>query len=448
MQNMARHVGDDPPSRAGHKLRRSLSAGLCRRRCKTAVLVSCPGPSASGACANISSPEDSCAPEELACLVNNRDPHADGNDLQADTAGASGVVLPHILSHTPRTCGAAGHITSQSVSPIDPHLVSVTEGGRLWKHDYGRDCRSCKWVQLSSSGMELRWRPIEPLPQDTLEAKHGQSPATVAGSATVAGGRLRRSLSASFRRQRSQDSGERPSRSIRRTPSAGLGLRWKSADLGCVQELVYGPSSGVFQRKSLTEREDPVSEAHAIPRCLICCATPMSSCKPRPHARMPTRPHTCIMERCHSTLFQGWACFSLRMDDAFGRKSIDFAVIGEENVKPWLLGLHRALVLARQSLHLPLPWSMWSVGNLCWERSRLRLHEQAHRTGCSPAQVLLNAILCTMEDCVARSAQSVRLQAAWRGFAVRRRYAQLQRSLRRIQRMPILRRETNLTVSS
>ena len=83
-----------------------------------------------------------------------------------------------------------------------------------------------------------------------------------------------------------------------------------------------------------------------------------------------------------------------------------------------------AVALARQQLQLPVPYPPWSVGYFCWERARMSLVDLAQRTGRSPIQLLLNAVLLQMEVDVLRTIQATRLQARWRAFSARRRYKQ------------------------
>ena len=59
----------------------------------------------------------------------------------------------------------------------------------------------------------------------------------------------------------------------------------------------------------------------------------------------------------------------------------------------------------------------------------MTLFDLALRTGRSPIQLLLNAVLLQMEADVARDTHATRLQAAWRAFAVRKRYLRLKTAL-------------------
>ena len=116
-----------------------------------------------------------------------------------------------------------------------------------------------------------------------------------------------------------------------------------------------------------------------------------------------------------------WLCVSLLMD----ARTFDFALASESQAAAWVLGLQRAVALARQARRLPYAGPLWSVGQLCWQRARLKLRHEANRTGLTPADALLNAVLFAMEAELERAFAATRIQAAWRGRAARRRYRQL-----------------------
>ena len=116
-----------------------------------------------------------------------------------------------------------------------------------------------------------------------------------------------------------------------------------------------------------------------------------------------------------------WLCVSLLMD----ARTFDFALASESQAAAWVLGLQRAVALARQARRLPYSGPLWSVGQLCWQRARLKLRHEASRTGLTPAGALLNAVLFAMEAELERAFAATRIQAAWRGRAARRRYRQL-----------------------
>ena len=106
-------------------------------------------------------------------------------------------------------------------------------------------------------------------------------------------------------------------------------------------------------------------------------------------------------------------------------RTFDFALASESQASAWVLGLQRAVALARQARRLPYAGPLWSVGQLCWQRARLMLRHEANRTGLTPAGALLNAVLFAMEAELERAFAATRIQAAWRGRAARRRYRQL-----------------------
>jgi len=107
---------------------------------------------------------------------------------------------------------------------VEQSLLEIMKGGGyFYKHDYGRNRRSRKWLVLSTDGLSLRWRSVGA--QEVVSAGDGSS--TSRGSST---NRLIRSSSFS---------------------------RYTTIALSDVSHIIYGPYTDTFIKKSAHDRTDP-----------------------------------------------------------------------------------------------------------------------------------------------------------------------------------------------
>uniref|UniRef100_A0A7S0Q263 PH domain-containing protein n=1 Tax=Coccolithus braarudii TaxID=221442 RepID=A0A7S0Q263_9EUKA len=262
-------------------------------------------------------------------------------------------------------------------------LGVLKQGGAFYKHDFGRSHRSRKWMALSTDSQSLRWRSSgDSPPQTDLDV----------AVPMLLGSPLDRMLQRNFDEAQLQGNSPTPRTKHNYMEAAQLQggsssprmmrlrrpasfSRISTLALKDIVDIEYGMGSETFLQKSTTDRVD---EVHM--------------------------------------------CFSLR---TVSGRTFDFAATDEDLLMVWLLGLQHAL-------HL----QSFTAATLRLKRLRFKIASTAERTGLSTHGVLLAAVRSAAKQQDVRFdklKKLKKLQAAWRGGTVRRRFNHAASDLREIR---------------